>query len=64
MLGGLESARSIVHLAEMFVLADRAGPAARPGARGRAHAAHARARGRSRDRAGPAQPQPRSPSTT
>ena len=45
MVGGLESARSIVHLADLFVLADRAGPAARPGARRRAHAARARARG-------------------
>ena len=46
MVGGLESGRSVLHLAELFVLADQAGPAARPGARERAHAARARAGGR------------------
>ena len=40
MVGGLESGRSVVHLAELFVLADAAGllrdPRARGGARARA----------------------------
>ena len=39
MLGGLESARSIEHLADVFVLAGRAGLLRDPDARGRAHAA-------------------------
>jgi hypothetical protein len=30
MLGGMESARSLVHLCELLVLADRAGVLARP----------------------------------
>ena len=37
MVGGLESARSIVHLGELFRLADRAGVLLRPSG-GRAHA--------------------------
>ena len=63
MVGGQESARSVPHLAELFVLADAAGAAARPGARGGAHArACSSSPGWTRDersaRPGPAQPQP------
>ena len=46
MVGGMESARSVTHLAELFVLADRAGLLRRPGAGRRAHAHRARAGGR------------------
>ena len=46
MVGGLESARSIVHLSELLRLADAAAAPARPGARGRAHARAARRRRR------------------
>ena len=43
MVGGQQSTRSLLHLAELFRLADRAGPAGRPAARGRAHEDRARA---------------------
>ena len=62
MVGGLESGRSVLHLAELFVLADQAGLLRDPRARERAHAARARrSRGSRVSRAAQLQPDDRRP---